>query len=45
MRSPSPDIGAARTIQGLIPSYTLLNSRQLVRIGEILAAMNVGGRP
>jgi excisionase family DNA binding protein len=30
--------------QGLIPSYTLLNSRRLVRLNEVIAAMNAGGR-
>jgi excisionase family DNA binding protein len=29
----------------LIPSYTLLNSRRLVRLSEIIAAMNAGDRP
>jgi excisionase family DNA binding protein len=30
--------------KGLIPRYTLLNARRLVRLSEIIAAMNVGGR-
>jgi excisionase family DNA binding protein len=31
--------------KGLIPSYTLLNSRRLVRLSEVIAAMNAGDRP
>jgi excisionase family DNA binding protein len=30
--------------KGLIPSYSLLNARRLVRISEILAVINAGGR-
>jgi excisionase family DNA binding protein len=30
--------------QGLVPSYTLLNSRRLVRLSEVITAMNAGGR-
>ena len=29
---------------GLVPSYCLLNSRRLVRLSEVIAAMNPGGR-
>ncbi|ARJ66455.1 hypothetical protein WV31_12645 [Magnetospirillum sp. ME-1] len=29
---------------GLIPSYALLNSRRLVRLSEVVAAINAGGR-
>jgi hypothetical protein len=29
----------------LIPSYTLLNSRRLVRLSEVVAAMSGGVRP
>jgi hypothetical protein len=31
--------------KGLIPRYTLLNSRRLVRLSEVIGAMNAGGRP
>ena len=31
--------------QGLVPSYSLLNSRRLVRLSEVIAAMNAGGSP
>jgi excisionase family DNA binding protein len=31
--------------KGLIPSYTLLNSRRLVRLSEVVAAMNGGVGP
>jgi excisionase family DNA binding protein len=31
--------------KGLIPRYTLVNSRRLVRLSEVIAAMNAGGRP
>jgi excisionase family DNA binding protein len=31
--------------KGLIPGYTLLNSRRLVRLSEIVAAMNAVARP
>lgn len=30
--------------QGLVPSYSLLNSRRLVRLSEVIAAMSAGGR-
>lgn len=43
----SPDITYAKlqraVKQGLIPSYTLLNGRKLVRICDILAAIGANG--